>query len=271
MRTNIRQIVLEILLQYEKEGTMLRPLLNAALDKYAYLEGRDRAFIKSLCEGVVERLITLDYIADQVSKTPTSKMKPVIRMIIRMGIYQLVFMEHVPDSAAVDEAVKLTRLKHIEGLKGVVNGVLRAVARLRDEGISYPDIETEYSCPKWIADKLRDDHGADKAEEVIRAGVGSMPLYLRANVMRADADKVAGELAMEGVKVSKTGDTPYTLLTDEGSLVPGQNIISLFSEAEISLSRKMPVQCLNRQVLTLLCLRAVRWAILSFSAMLQIY
>ena len=91
-RVNTRQIVLDILLQYEKEGTKLRPLLNAALDKYVYLEGRDRAFIKSLTEGVAERRITLDYIADRVSKTPTERMKPVIRMIIRMGIYQLVFM-----------------------------------------------------------------------------------------------------------------------------------------------------------------------------------
>ncbi len=210
-------------MQYEKEGTMFRPLLNAALDKYAYLDGRDRAFIKSLSEGVVERLITLDYIADRVSKTPTAKMKPVIRMIIRMGIYQLVFMEHVPDSAAVNEAVKLTRLKHIDGLKGVVNGVLRAVVRLRDQGIEYPDIETEYSCPKWIADKLRADHGKEKAEAVIRAGVGSVPLYLRANGQITDADKAAEELFSEGVKAVKCDDTPYVLRAEEGSLVPGQS------------------------------------------------
>jgi 16S rRNA (cytosine967-C5)-methyltransferase len=210
-------------MQYEKEGTMFRPLLNAALDKYAYLDGRDRAFIKSLSEGVVERIITLDYIADRVSKTPAAKMKPVIRMIIRMGIYQLVFMEHVPDSAAVNEAVKLTRLKHIEGLKGVVNGVLRTVARLRDEGIKYPDIETEYSCPKWIADKLRADHGKEKAEDVIRAGVGSVPLYLRANGQLTDAGKVAEELLSEGVKAVKCDDTPYVLKVDEGSLIPGQS------------------------------------------------
>jgi len=220
-RVNTRQIVLDILLQYEKEGTKLRPLLNAALDKYVYLEGRDRAFIKSLTEGVAERRITLDYIADRVSKTPTERMKPVIRMIIRMGIYQLVFMEHVPDSAAVNEAVKLTRLKHIEGLGGVVNGVLRAVTRLRDEGITYPDPETAYSCPGWIADRLRADHGTLKADAVIRAGVGSMPMYLRVNRLLAGRDEVAAELLGEGVRAVPADDAPDILRVEEGSLAPG--------------------------------------------------
>ena len=220
-RVNTRQIVLDILLQYEKEGTKLRPLLNAALDKYVYLDSRDRAFIKSLTEGVAERRITLDYIADRVSKTPTERMKPVIRMIIRMGIYQLVFMEHVPDSAAVNEAVKLTRLKHIEGLGGVVNGVLRAVTCLRDEGITYPDPETEYSCPGWIADRLRLDHGTLKAEAVIRSGVGSMPMYLRVNRLLAGRDEVAAELLGEGVRAVPADDAPDILKVEEGSLAPG--------------------------------------------------
>lgn len=220
-RVNTRQIVLDILLQYEKEGTKLRPLLNAALDKYVYLDSRDRAFIKSLTEGVAERRITLDYIADRVSKTPTERMKPVIRMIIRMGIYQLVFMEHVPDSAAVNEAVKLTRLKHIEGLGGVVNGVLRAVTRLRDEGITYPDPETEYSCPGWIADRLRSEHGTLKAEAVIRSGVGSMPMYLRVNRLLAGRDEVAAELLGEGVRAVPADDAPDILKVEEGSLAPG--------------------------------------------------
>ncbi len=223
-RINTRQIVLDILLQYGKEGTMLRPLLNAVLDKYAYIDIRDRAFIKSLTEGTVERLIALDYITDRVSNIKTGRMKPVILMIIRMAVYQLVFMDHVPDSAAVNEAVKLAHLKHIDGLKGFVNGVLRGVITYRDEGIVYPDICTEYSCPGWIYDRFAADHGTDKADRMISMSMGSMPVYLRVNRSLTDTKGASEALEAEGISTETVPDgPPYLLRTAAGGLIPGRS------------------------------------------------
>ena len=226
-KINTRQIVLEILLQYDKEGTMLRPLLNAVLDKYGYIDVKDRAFIKSLTEGTVERLIALDYITDRVSNRKTDKMKPVILMIIRMAVYQLVFMDHVPDSAAVNEAVKLVHIRHIDGLKGFVNGVLRGVIAYRDEGIVYPDICTEYSCPGWIYDRFVSDHGVDKADRMIRMSIGSMPVYLRVNRSLTDIQGAAKALEAEGISTETVNDSmsypPYLLKTAAGRLIPGQS------------------------------------------------
>ena len=218
-----RRIVLEILLEYEKEGTMLRPLLSSVLTKYAYLERRDRAFIKTLCEGVVERQMSLDYVIDQAASIKTSKMKGTIRQIIRMGAYQILYMDHVPDSAAVNEAVKLAAWKHMAALKGFVNGVLRGIIRLRDGGISYPDMETEYSCPYPVAAILREDLGDQKAELVIKSLVEHPGLCLRTNAAKITVLELAALLKKEGVEVTdmagwESGDRT---IQSTGDLPPG--------------------------------------------------
>lgn len=219
---NTRAIALDILVKYEKEGYKLRPLLLSVLEKNSRLDRRDRAFIKALTEGTVERQMTLDWILDQVSATGTKDMKPVIRMILRLGVYQLVFMKQVPDSAAVNESVKLAKKKRFYGLAGFVNGVLRAAARLRDKGIDYPDISTEYSCPRWISDIFVRDFGEEKADAMIRSSVGERPVYLRLNRKLTDAEELISLLSGEGAKVRKT-DYPYTLKADPGQIVPSES------------------------------------------------
>ncbi|MBQ7583175.1 MAG: 16S rRNA (cytosine(967)-C(5))-methyltransferase RsmB [Lachnospiraceae bacterium] len=219
--SDLRAMALDILMQYEKEGRKLRPLLLSVLEKNRGLERRDRAFVKTLTEGTVERLLALDWVIDQISNTKTKKMKPVIRMIIRMGAYQLLFMDHVPDSAAVDEAVKLARRKHIEGLSGFVNGVLRAVIRYRDGGIKYPNVRTELSCPAWIAERFEREYGRDKAEAMIRVGAGGRPLYLRVNRLVTGPDSLGTALKKEGIRPVKT-ELEYTLKVG-GKYVPSES------------------------------------------------
>ena len=242
-KPDTRLIVLNTLIRYEQEGTMLKPLLIDVLEKYKELDGRDRAFIGALAEGVTERLMTLDWIMDQVSSRKSTDMKPVIRMILRMGTYQIVFMDHVPDRAAVNEAVKLACKKHMDGLKGFVNGVLRGVIRLRDKGISYPDCETECSVPAWIAEIFRDTYGEEKARKMMRAGISESPLYLRADQNRTDAGGLQEILKDEGITTGRisTGadnrDLPYSLVVKEGRLVPKESeafIKGLYSIQDIS-------------------------------------
>ena len=227
-KINTRRIALDILVRYEREGRKLTPLLLDILEDYDEMDRRDRAFVASLAEGVVERLITLDWVINEVSDRHTDKMKPVIRMIIRLGAYQLLFMDHVPDSASVNESVKLARSKHMDGLSGFVNGVLRAIARLRDEGIEYPDAETEYSCPKWIADTFRSSFGDTNAETMIKAGIGAGNLYLRVNHCLIDKISLKNKLMDEGIEtetvLTEDGEElPYTLLVKSGKLVPSES------------------------------------------------
>ncbi len=166
-----RGTALEILMKYEKEGKKLGPLLLSVIQDKGITDKRDLALIKILTEGTVERLITLDYIIDLVSKIKTAKMKSTVRMIIRLGTFQLVFMDSIPDRAAVNESVELAKKKHLDGLVPFVNGVLRAVAGRRDAGINYPDWSVEFSCPGWIADLMRNGYGEEKARKMLGSGM----------------------------------------------------------------------------------------------------
>ena len=93
--SNIREIVLSILMEYDRDGKKKPSLLKDALEKYDYLETRDKAFIKRVVDGCLERQIQVDYVIDQFSKTKVLKMQPLIRNIIRMGTYQIMFMDQV--------------------------------------------------------------------------------------------------------------------------------------------------------------------------------
>ena len=97
--TNVRALSLDCLLRITEQGEYSHIVLKDALEKNASLEKRDRAFLTRLTEGTLERLYELDYIIDQFSKVKTNKMKPVIRGILRMGVYQMKYMDSVPDSA----------------------------------------------------------------------------------------------------------------------------------------------------------------------------
>ena len=135
---NERELALEVLLQIVKEGEFSHIALRQVLAQYQYLEKRKRAFLTKVVEGTLERMIELDHVINCFSKTSTDRMKPEILLILRSGVYQLFYMDSVPDSAVCNEAVKLAKRKGFAPLAGFVNGVLRNIARHRKE-IPYPD------------------------------------------------------------------------------------------------------------------------------------
>ena len=153
---NTRNLVVDILLAVTRDGAFSHIAIRDVLDKYRYLPKQDRAFITRLSQGTIERMIELDAIINQFSKTKVKKMKPVIAAILRSGVYQLKYMDSVPDSAICNEAVKLAGKRGFVNLKGFVNGVLRNIGRNLDK-ISYPDekdqeafISVKYSLPEWM-------------------------------------------------------------------------------------------------------------------------
>lgn len=183
---NGREAVLDILLELEKQTEYSNVLITAVLDKYDYLDGREKAFIKRVSEGTVERQLQLDYVLDQYSKTPVIKMKPLIRALLRMSVYQLLFMEHIPDAAVCNEAVKLAKKRGFQFLQGYVNGVLRNIARGR-ETIAYPDrkkspeayLSVCYSMPLWLVEHFREAYGTDVCEKILAASLERRPVGLR--------------------------------------------------------------------------------------------
>ena len=120
---NTREIVLAVLNEVLEEDKYSHIVLREVLEKYQYLEKRDRSFITRVAEGTLENLIEMDYIISQFSSVKVSRMKPAIRNILRMSVYQLKYMDSVPDSAVCNEGVKLAQRKGFFNLKGFVNGV----------------------------------------------------------------------------------------------------------------------------------------------------
>lgn len=183
---NTREIVLESLLELEKEDVFSNVLIRQVLRKYDYLPPKEKAFIKRVTEGTVERQIELDYITGQFSNVPVPKMKPLIRAVIRMSVYQLFYMDGVPDSAVCNEAVRLVQKRHFQPLKGFVNGVLRNIARNKEK-IVWPDPEKDwlkavsvrYSMPVFLVKLWERDYGRGQTEKMCQALLEIKPVSVR--------------------------------------------------------------------------------------------
>ena len=170
-KTDPREITLDILLEVLEEGRLGHLVLNQALLKYQYLEKQDRSFITKLTEGTLERLILLDAALDRFSKTKTEKMKPMIRTILRMSAYQILFMDRVPDAAVCNEAVKLAKKRKFQGLSGFVNGVLRTLSREKGK-LEFTDPSVRFSIPGWMLSMWESDYGKEKAERIAAEPTG---------------------------------------------------------------------------------------------------
>lgn len=204
---NERELALEILLQIVKEGELGHIVLRRALTQYQYLEKRKRAFVTRIVEGTLERMIEMDYIIDRFSKTPTGKMKMEILLILRSGVYQIFYMDSVPDSAVCNESVKLAKKKGFASLSGFVNGVLRNIARHKKE-VAYPDkskkrdyISVRYSLPLWLADRWLKEYGFELTEQMGQAFLKESPLTVRVHTERIEKKELINLLEQEGVCV----------------------------------------------------------------------
>ena len=130
---NEREIVAAILMEVTENGRYSHIVLREVLTKYQYLEKRERAFITRVTEGTLEHMTEIDYILDCFSKVKVKKMKPLIRAILRSAVYQIKYMDSIPDHAVCSESVKLAVKKGFSGLRGYVNGVLRSVVKGIDD------------------------------------------------------------------------------------------------------------------------------------------
>lgn len=213
---NTRALVLEMLMEINENGEYSHLVLRSVLEKYQYLSKQERAFMTRLVEGTLEHQIELDYILNSFSKTKVKKMKPVIRNILRMGVYQLLYMDAIPDSAVCNEAVKLSKKRGLSQLSGFVNGLLRNIARNKKD-IAYPDskkdfasyLEVTYSLPKWMVEKWIASYGEEQTQKIAKGFYRDAPLSIRTNTTKITPEELKVRLEQEGVSVSAVEGMPY--------------------------------------------------------------
>lgn len=183
---NERELVLQMLMEILEKGSYSHLVIRNVLDKYDYMKQSSKAFMKRVTEGTLERLLTIDYVLDLFSKTPVAKMKPLIRNLLRMSVYQLLYMDQIPDRAVCDEAVKLAGRRGFKTLRGFVNGVLRNISRNKDS-IAYP-AETDdpvraysirYSMPEWLVSQFFEEQGRERTKEIFESFEQIQPVTLR--------------------------------------------------------------------------------------------
>ncbi len=233
-QVNLRQLVMEMLLlvtvpHEDRPTEYSHVVIRDVLNKYNYLSGQEKAFMKRLFEGTLERMIELDYCIDQYSKVKVQKMKPVIRTIMRMSVYQILYMDAVPDSAACNEAAKLAAKKGFSTLKGFVNGVLRTIVRNKEE-IPYPDkkknfalyLSVTYSMPMWIVDMWLEQLGKEQTEDLLKGLLAEHPVTIRMRETSVTAIEKA--LQSQGGTIEQHPYLPYAYRiakTDDMSRLPG--------------------------------------------------
>jgi len=203
-----RYIAAKILLAVEKDGAYSGLSLNSALKKEQFSDARDKALVTNIVYGVLERKITIDYNISVYLKNSIRKLHPAVLTILRTGAYQLLYMDRIPSSAAVNETVRLVNAFGVGFAKGLVNAVLRKIAA---NGILYPDksnvnqyLSVLLSCPEDLVLFFKKNYGTEKAEALLEACFERRPVFIRVNTLKTDASALGAKLTGEGVGVSKT-------------------------------------------------------------------
>jgi len=212
-----REMALEVLKAVEEEGAYANLALNYILEKNR--PGKlDRAFATELAYGVLRSLNTLDWVLGQFIKKPLSSQTPAVRNILRLGVYQLMFMDRVPPSAACNEGAEMARRYGHAGAVKFVNGVLRNVSRRKD-GITFPPladnpakhISLKYSHPVWMVERWLGEFGIEETISLCRANNVPAPNTVRANTLRISRRELAESLRGEGLTVRETSFAPEGL------------------------------------------------------------
>ena len=203
---NEREIALDILMEVNEKEQYIHVLLNDALRKYQYLEKNERAFISRLVKGTMERRLTLDYVINQVSSVRVNKMKPLIRNLMRMSVYQMMYMEQVPVSAVCNEAVKLAKKRKFTNLSGFVNGVLRNISRQLPQIKLPDDLSIKYSVPQELVGMLEASYGREMTELILESFLKEKKVSAITNTVKITKKELVNLLKSQGITVE---DAPY--------------------------------------------------------------
>ncbi len=217
---NVRDIALDILLSIEKNQAFSNLLLNKNIEKYK-LTGKDAGLLTEIVYGTIQRKMTLDYYLQPFLKNP-KKMQEWVRVLLRLSVYQMVYLDRVPEHAVIYEAVEIAKKRGHKGIVSMVNGVLRNLQR---EELSSLDSITnpveklaiETSHPLWLVKRWAAQYGIEKARYICETNLMPPKQTLRVNTSRFTIDEAIKRLAEEGIEVKKGSVAPEALEVQKGN------------------------------------------------------
>lgn len=203
---SIREQVVDLLLEVEQDKSYAQLSLKNAMQD---LEGRDRALATEIFYGTLKYQIQLDYWLGEYSKTPVKKMKPLIRNLLRMSLYQMQYLDKIPVSAVINEAVKITKKRKFQGLSGFVNGLLRTLDREKEK-LSLPNpkesftsyLSIKYALPEWIIEMWLKTYSREEVEAICTALNRRAEVCGRWNPLKGSEEELMATLKQEGVEMT---------------------------------------------------------------------
>ncbi len=210
-----RDCAFDVLQKMERDGAYSTVALRSYFNR-TEMTAQDIQLATALVFGVTERKLTLDYFLAKQLSQPIKKLKPQVLTVLRIGAYQLLFLDKVPASAAVNEAVKSVKKNGCAYASGLVNAVLRKVA---SAGVTYPqtenpvyDFSIRYSCPKWLVSHLINAYGKENTEQILSVSQGENHLYIRVNTLKTTVDELRVILQNDGIETACVNDLPQALI-----------------------------------------------------------
>ena len=205
--SNTRALTVKLLTKVDENSSYSNILLDRSLQR-SDLDERDKRFVSALFYGVLEREMTLDAIITDLVNKPGNKLNYTVRNILRVGLYQLRYMDSVPDNAAVDEAVELAKKSRNPAAAGFVNAMLREFIRrgkkLPKGKDRFESLAIEYSCPQWLVRKWYFEYGEEICLDMLRHSLGKAPVWARLNPLAGSEESTLAMLEQEGISCEKS-------------------------------------------------------------------
>jgi 16S rRNA (cytosine967-C5)-methyltransferase len=214
-----RSKALEVLIRWEKRGSPLDPLFDEMVVQDPLITDLDKAFAREVVYGVLRWQGKLDWIISAYSHIKPHRMERAVIAILRMGAYQILFMDRVPPRAAVDESVKLAKRIKKGDAAPFINGILRGIAEQRKE-VPYPDLQTDpldhiailYSHPLWMVRRWVDQWGMEETIALCQANNQIPPFTVRVNTLKGSREEVINQLHDEKIGATPTPFSPVGIV-----------------------------------------------------------
>ncbi len=218
-----RETAVDILLKIEKDKAYSSFSVAETLKNTVIEDSRELSLAVSLVYGVLEHKITLDYNLSLYLASPVKKLRPTVLSVLRTGAMQILYMDKIPESAAVNESVKLVKKKGCAFASGMVNAVLRKIVAnglcLPDENDRLKYLSVKYSFPEELVKHYVLQYGEEKAEQIMSVSAGRRPIFVRVNTLKTNTQALNEILNNEGIKSEINESIENCLIvTDTGDI-----------------------------------------------------
>lgn len=248
-KSNVRESVVSILEQIEKNQSYSNLLLNNVIKKNQ-IPSKDIGLLTELTYGTLQRKMTLDYYLHPFIKNP-KKLENWVMQLLRMTLYQMLYLDKIPDRAAIYEAVEIAKKRGHKGISGMVNGVLRSVQRegIRDLNEIKDDIERlsiETSHPTWLVRRWAEQFGYNKAKEMCEINLTAPMQTARVNTNKITREACMNKLSEEGFLVEESVVVPEAIKCLKGNLAHSESfkegLITIQDESSMLVAYALGIQ-----------------------------